>query len=499
MERLRELLLGTLDRVESELIRRTRLSGVRTALQLTDPAFLTPSPSMALMRVDAEATVTLGTSTAFRALNLRALEGEVLFTPVAPSAMLHPWRVGNVSIIPRTDGSNGQQDGGGRRLRVVLTREADSDCRPGWLSLNLEGVEGARVYWEGYRLETRSGFSDNLPQDLDLGSVGLARHYIAALGRQLIGIRLPALLSSLREISLTLCFDEGPWPGAGESVPRVEANVILVWNSITARNPSRLQIEHSVSRTGNKRVHALIPSMAGNRWSAWSVIDVGPARDGSTIIGRKVGRGPGYHLAYLPLSDVEPCEAVSGVDHIVPCVVLSEATCDLLESRKERLVIDYRATLGGCANHLGPGTELHMTDLSGMPVPELLRGTLVTATMGGTDGMEETRIESPTSLTPFLPARGRRTIGEMTAALSRQFGDEIELVDPADLIRTVSTAQAGPLRIRVRFRQPSRRAGEKRAILSACHAFLHRYLTPEDVGGFFLVESSLESDRAITI
>ena len=512
---LTDVVISTLARIENQLIERARLSQLNALLALGDPAFVLPSPAVALVALQAGSTITIDAQQALRSLNPIGVDGEVLLTPVFPNATVHPWTV--VSTEWLTEDARGAEVAPARRealrvvkgCRVVLGRPAGSSISDGALSLHFDLGESYRgsldrtIVTSGQttcRVTTLPGAVRLLASGAD--RLGPAHHYIGCLARNILLLDLTDVPENLREVPLEIRFPHALPVPMETAAPRVTANAIIAWNSVDCSYPEQSAFEQSVSETRHRCVHPLSTRHIGPAWRAWSVERVGLAGHAhSAFVARNTMAGSEsdgsemhYYMACAPLPNTaaeSEARLRNPDERATLSVVIPRDTRILLDERREHLRVAFRSTEGARANGIPADSEFQLIELSGLPTPARVTGHLMTTSWGGHDGIAADLLgEEPIErLHAFFP-RAPRSVGDVATLVEHIFGNALELVDPADLVRFGAADRAEPLMVRVRFKPPFRSRPERAALLEACQSVLADYLRSDDFGGFCMMETS---------
>jgi hypothetical protein len=283
-----------------------------------------------------------------------------------------------------------------------------------------------------------------------------------------IEVHLDARSASRAKLAIELHF-EHLIPIASQ--PQVELNSCVVWNSVPHSYPDLNQIEQSVSGQPHLLVHELATEGLGNRWKAWRI----KSASGATGTSHTLSGEREYHLAFAPVRtnlrrELGPPSQLA--------VVLHEAFRRRLDSLNERFVVEFLATQGSEANGLNHGARVQLIDSQSPFEDQTQTGELMTDTWSGSDGLDPISIQQfpAHEMQAFLPFAGARHVADVSQALRAGFGDELELFDAWDLLRTREEHLFGPLNVRVRFRRNDRGQAERDAILRAAESCLNRYV-----------------------
>ena len=484
-----------LRRMERRVESIASLSRANALLALADPAFVLPRPALALVAVDAAPTQPLRASHWLRCRSPRSGAAELLFAPLHPSAVVHPWRVCAAEWVDEfrpADAGAAPRGALATALRVVLERDPALACTAGWLSLHVEG--GPALGWalgecrasaRGRLLETRS-----LTEVLSRSCPGFdgeqwpLRFVTDALASNLLEVNVPAVLAREYQLELELHFVEAVLAGVP---PSAHANAILFWNSIAQTSPGPEDVEQAVTGLSRTRVHPLSTASLGPGWQAWSVTAIsepGP-RAVRGDAGRRMPPAIGHHLAVVPYGATvrRPSSEAPTLS-----VVIDDPAAYGSGSDDPRPAIDFMATQGTAANGLERGSRLQLLESPASLVGTATGATALQATWGGSDGFVGTRIdgEGEEWLQALLPSPRTRRVPDVGRVLGVLLGNELALVDEWDLLRRNEDDVTQPLFVRVRFLRPERTATERRAITVAAQGFLSHYLEGGSAGSIVL-------------
>jgi hypothetical protein len=466
-----ELLNAALARIEERVNAVASVSRLNAMLALADPAWVLPRPALARLTMGPSATQVLRHSHRFRCSE-GTLGEDILFTSVLPDVELHPWVVKQAQWIAIDLGHSLLARG----LRIQIEQQEGFRRGPGWLSMHVSGgpvipwaMSSVRAVVAGLPAETRSWAARMTSDDVPLPLAHpILPHIVESVAQGLIEIRLDAARAAKGSLTVELHFEQ-PIPIAAD--PRVELNSCLVWNSVPHSYPDLNQIEQSVSGRPHVLVHELTTEGLGNRWRAWRIKSTSETTGRShTLSGERE-----YHLAFTPVRTSlrrEPGPPAR------LAIVLHEAFRSRLDALNEVFVVEFLATQGSDANGLKSGARVQLIDSQSPFEDQTQTGQLVTDTWSGSDGLDPVSIQKfpAHEVQAFLPFAGAREVADVSQALRTGFGDELELLDPWDLLRTREDGLIGPLNVRVRFRRSDRGPSERDAILRAAESCLNRYV-----------------------
>jgi len=501
-EPIRNALADLFGRARARLDAIAATSRVNALLALADPALVLPSPALGLIAVEPVSSRSLGPSHRFRSLGHAGPWGEIVLTALDPAFEAHPWRIERCSWIdesgsePRSRATEARIAGG---VELCLERDAGTPCGPGWLSLHLEGGP-----WLAWALETALATAGERPLGFESATESLTRargalpphawpswHEIGELAQGVRLVQVPSGLIGETRLVLRLHFAE-PIPVPAE--PEAHANVALVWNSLAHLYPDPAEIAARVSQERRQMVHRLSTRSVGPGWVPWSVDRVRPADEHvglggvvSRFGGEPFGLGEEYRLAFAPES-FDPTQP--GMRAAAMSVVLTPSGRRRLDRRDQRLHVDFRVTQGEAGNHVAAGTSFELVDAADPFGGGVASGKSLVETLGGSDGLPASlaATEDLDVVQALMPCGRARSVTDVMGALHLRFGDELELVNAWDLLRTSTLDETEPLAIRVRFARTHRPRHERRIVLRACESFLNQYLGPTATGGLRLVD-----------
>lgn len=497
------LVVEALQRTEVGLQRLAALSARNALLQLADADLVLPSPAAGLMRFESPASCRPGVGLLLRSVEPLGAEGEMYLACLDDRVELHPWRLETtrwvVAATPRSRRAGGAGASQAVGIDIVLSRSAT--CLPGWLRMRIDA--GPVVRWalarakftaEGMPLRVRHGDAsmDRGLLGAPLGSTLPGR--LHALNQDLLEIGLPAMLVDRTTLHIEIRFPQPSPVVAGE--PRVDVNVLAVWNSVPCRYPDVTEIGQAVSEARHRDLHPLVPRCLGSSWQAWRVSRVGGARSRDLAFAR---RGPsrgepddvdGYDLAHVREHSNRPRFGTNPARPVL-AVVLSRGARGRLDAAEEGLSIHYEATLGARANCLPESTEFEGVAHLAAADREDLRGYLVGTTWGGCDGYLEAEGGSADAevLGALLHQVGSRTVADVEAVVRRFYGHLVDIVSSRDLLQW-GAARSGAAVLRVRFVERGLAAGQRADILQSLEIFLSRYLRDQTPDGLRVLEVS---------
>jgi hypothetical protein len=285
----------------------------------------------------------------------------------------------------------------------------------------------------------------------------------------------------------------------------VRANVVPAWNSRDAVYPAPTQYEQAISESPARRLHPLSAEDLGPAWIPWNLREVGGSSDARLRIEplRSSSRAetPTFQLAMSPERTDGARRNGSNQERSILSVVLGVRARRLLDDRGQRLRVVYRATTGSRVNGItGTGespVEFELEDRFGVAGSGRVLAELVGSIWGGVDGWTAPSCADLDDLgVEALIAGGTRSVADVSSILERCYGNELELVDERDLLRSSGSSVQRPLAVRVRSVRPERDARERRLVRRSCRHFLEHYLAATSHGGIELIDADPVVERA---
>jgi hypothetical protein len=477
-----QVVADALERIEHRVARIANLSHLNAMLAVADTDFVLPSPSLTLLALDPQHSGKIAAETEFRAPGANVATGEVTFSAISRESMAYPWTVLECSWAPALafgDGSGALAE----RLELRLGRAPDLRSAPGWLSVAVEGgaflawgLAGAVVTWNAQRVRIRR-ISEQLTAESDTVPVqrwGL-RQALDVLGECVLLLEITREMALETELTLSVRFEQ---PVPYSETPQAWCNALLVWNSLQHTYPGPTSVEQAVTGLRQQLIHPLETESLGAGWQAWAVTSVGPVGRPERLSRQRPGvrrESPEYRVVFTPQS-----YEGRGSDRPTLAVMLSPHSQRSLALLDQRLGVRFLATQGAAANGLPAGTRCYLRSVQTSDL-QASGATMLVGSWGGTDGLTpdawlDTKADS---LRAFIPDELPRRVQDLERALAARYGEELELVDAWDLLRTTFSGEFSPLCVRVRFLRGERSTAERRSILRAAQRFVGLYLGPE--------------------
>lgn len=481
---LMQVVADALERIEHRVANIAHHSHLNAMLAMSDSDFVLPSPALTLLALDPQHSAKLAPGTEFRAPGANVAAGEVVFSSVSSEAMVHPWSVRECRWLP----ARAFADAGGalaEGIEFKLAREPELRSAPGWLSVAFEG--GASLAWGlAHAVVSRNGQrghlrrmtevltrqADTVPQKR-----WALRQSLDVIGECVLQLEIPRDWAAESELVFSIRFAEPvPW----SEPPQGWSNALPAWNSLTHSYPDPTHVEQSVTGLRQRLVHPLTTESLGDGWQGWSVMHVCPVGRAERWDRQRGGMrrdDPEYRVVFTPRASLAQS---TWQEQPVLAVMLSHYSQRQLALLDQRLGVRFLATQGAAANGLAAGTRCHLRSPLAGDV-QASGATMLIGSWGGTDGLtpEAWAGTEADALRAFVTDDAPRRVQDVESTLTARFGDELELVDSWDLLRTSVSDELEPLCVRVRFVRGERSTGERRAILRAAQRFVALYLGDE--------------------